>query len=751
MSLRQKLKSILPEISSTEQEALDAGTVWVEGSIFQGKPDLDHLLSYAPNKMTAEEQAFFDGPLQELLEMLDEYKIQSDNHLPKKVLDFLRSNKFFSFIIPKKFGGLEFSNYANSTIVATIATRSSAAAITVMVPNSLGCGELLAHYGTKEQQDYYLPRLVDGTDIPCFALTSPEAGSDAGGIPDKAIVTKKTVNGKEVIGLSCTWDKRYITLAPISSLAGLAVKVFDPEGILGGPEELGITCVLIPSDTEGAEFGNRHNPMGVNFYNGTTRGKDVFVPLDNVIGGADKVGKGWRMLIECLSAGRIVSLPANGTAISQVALKSTSEYAAIREQFGLPIGKFEGIQEHLALIGGLTFNVEAMRQATLTAVDSGAKPAVLSAMAKYHMTEIGRDVLESAMDVQAGKAIQEGPKNVLSTAHKAIPIMITVEGANILTRNLMIFGQGATRCHPYVQQLIAAIHSEAPDADQVVNRLMQKTVVYSAKNFLRGFAQAYVPTLGNGSSPHAEVRKFEKRINRLSSALAVNADFAMLILGGDLKRKELLSARLGDVMSYLFMAMANIKFYTQSKNRIELTAYFEYGTSYALSKAEDALFAFMDNFPNRIVANTLKATLGIPFMSRTKITDKMITDLAEETLKNNGAKAELTHLVNVQKGDGFSELQDAYEAKLAVMPFLKKLQGLIRDGKVKKQLTFSDLVEVAYEGEHISETEQTALIDYNSKRRIAIHVDEYDNDMNLLDINSLDMQTNPVVQLAKAS
>ena len=733
MSLRQKLKKILPEISRTEQEALEAGDTWIESSVFQGKPDLTKLLSYEPNKLSAEEQAFFDGPLQELLKMIDDQKIQNSNHLPADILDFLKKNKFFSFIIPKKWGGLEFSNYANSTIVGTIATKSSAVAITVMVPNSLGSGELLAHYGTPEQQDYYLPRLVDGRFVPCFALTSPEAGSDAGGIPDKAVVTKKIIDGKEVLGLSCTWDKRYITLAPIASLIGLAIKVFDPEGLLGGEKDLGITCVLVTPDTEGVEIGNRHKPMGVNFYNGTTRGKDVFIPMDNVIGGQQNVGKGWQMLVSCLGAGRGVSLPANGTAISQVALKSTSEYAAVREQFGLPIGKFEGIQEQLALIGGLTFTVEAMRKSVLTALDDGVKPSVLTAMAKYHMTEFGRDALEAAMDVQAGKAIQEGPKNVLATAHKAIPIMITVEGANILTRNLMIFGQGATRCHPYVQDLISAIHSQDSDADARVNSLMKKTVAYSIKNFFRGVGQAYVPTLGSGSSPFAEVRKFERRINRLSSALAVNADFAMLVLGGDLKRKEMLSARLGDVMSYLFMAMANIKFYVQSAHRNELTHYFNYATAYVLKQAEDSLFAFIDNFPNRVVANTLKVSLGLSFMSRTKITDKMITDLAEETLKNNGAKAELTHLVYTS--EGFSELQDAYEAKLAVMPLLKKLQGLLRNGSVEKQLTFGDLVTVAFEGGHISESEQVALNEYNAKRRIAIDVDEYDNDMNLLNMH----------------
>jgi acyl-CoA dehydrogenase len=738
MSLRTSFRKILPEISRTEQEALDAGDTWLEASIYQGAPDFDTLLKTEASKLTAEEQAFIDGPLAELLEMLDDVEVHNSKHIPERVLQHLKDNKFFSFIIPKEYGGLEFSAFASSTIVASISTKSNPIATTVMVPNSLGPGELLAHYGTEEQKNHYLPRLSVGEEIPCFALTSPEAGSDAGGIPDRAIVTKGMYNGEEVIGLSCTWDKRYITLAPISTVLGLAVKVFDPEGLLGGEEDLGITCVLLPSNYEGVEIGNRHKPLGVNFYNGTTRGNDVFVPMDFIIGGQKNVGKGWQMLVSCLGAGRGISLPANGCATGHAALKSTSEYAAIREQFGMPIGKFEGIQEQLALIGGLTYNLEAMRHLVLNSLDLGFKPSVITAMAKYHMTEMGRDTLEAAMDVQAGKAIQMGPNNVLSSAYFATPIGITVEGANILTRNLMIFGQGATRCHPHVQDLITAIHSNEEGADKEFNALMRKTIGYSFKNFFRGVATAYLPGFGSGKNPDPMVRKFEKRVKRLSSALAVQADFALLVLGGDLKRKEMLSARLGDVLSYLFMAMANIKFYLQSENRKELTHYFNYGTTYALKQAEDALYAFSDNFPNRIVANFLSMKLGLPFMSRSKISDKMITDLAEETLKDNGAKKELTSLVRMIGRDGFTVLEDAYKAKLDVLPILDEMKKALRKGTIKKQLTFAELVEAASAASVITAEQVVKLSDYDAKRKLAIAVDEYTFDLELL--TNIDVQ-----------
>jgi alkylation response protein AidB-like acyl-CoA dehydrogenase len=732
MSLRTSFRKILPEISRTEQEALDAGDIWLESSIYQGTPDFNTLLNTPASKLTEEEQAFIDGPLAELLEMLDDQEVHNSTHIPERIMNHLKVNKFFSFIIPKKFGGLEFSAYASSTIVASISAKCNPVATTVMVPNSLGPGELLAHFGTKEQQDYYLPRLVVGEEIPCFALTSPEAGSDAGGIPDRAIVTKGMYNGEEVVGLSCTWDKRYITLAPISTVLGLAVKVFDPDHLLGEEEDLGITCVLLPSDYDGVEIGNRHNPLGVKFYNGTTRGNNVFIPMDFIIGGQKNVGKGWQMLVSCLGAGRGVSLPATGCAAGHASLKSTSEYAAIREQFGMPIGKFEGIQEQLALIGGLTYNLEAMRHLVLNSLDLGLKPSVITAMAKYHMTEMGRDVLEAAMDVQAGKAIQMGPNNVLSTAYFSMPIGITVEGANILTRNLMIFGQGATRCHPHVQDLITAIHSEEAGADKEFNALMRKTIGYSVKNFFRGIASAYVPGFGGGKNADPLVRKFEKRINRLSSVLAVQADFALLVLGGDLKRKEMLSARLGDVLSYLFMAMGNIKFYLQSENRSELTNYFEYGTTWALKQAEEALETYVDNFPNRLVANTLKLKLGLPFMSRSKISDKLITDLAEDTLKDNAAKQELTSLVRMVGRDGYTVLNDAYKAKLEVLPLLDTMKKAIRKGTISKQLTFAELVSVALEANVISAADEEQLMAYDAKRKLAIAVDEYNFDLELL-------------------
>ena len=474
MSIRTNLKKVLPAISVTEQEALDAGDVWIESSIYRGKPDMQALRAIPKATLSADEQAFLDGPVQELLEMVDDYELQNSNHLPQNVLDFLSVNKFFALIIPKKFGGLEFSPYANSTIVATIAVKSSAVAVTVMVPNSLGPGELLMHYGTTEQQNQWLPNLAVGKDIPCFALTSPEAGSDAGAIPDTGIVTKGQYNGEEVLGLSVTWDKRYITLAPIATVLGLAFKVFDPDNLLGDKKELGITCALIPKSHPGVELGNRHDPMGIRFYNGTTRGNKVFIPMDFIIGGQKNIGRGWQMLVSCLGAGRGISLPAMGVASAQSALKSTAEYSFVREQFGVPIGRFEGIQEKLADIAGKTFVLEAMRVLTTEGLGLGLKPSVVTAMAKYHMTELGRDVCNTAMDIQAGKAIQRGPQNTLANGYAAQPIAITVEGANILTRSLMIFGQGAMRCHPHMKEMVDLIHSDEASADKMPYAVLAK-------------------------------------------------------------------------------------------------------------------------------------------------------------------------------------------------------------------------------------------------------------------------------------
>ena len=739
MSLRTKLKKVLPSISITEQEALDAGDVWLEGSIYQGKPDFDALRDVPAAKLSAEEQAFLDGPVKELLSMIDDSEIQNGVHLPDYILDFLKKERFFSLIIPKSFGGLEFSPYANSTIVATIATKSSAVAVTVMVPNSLGPGELLLHFGTKEQQDHYLPRLANGRDIPCFALTSPEAGSDAGGIPDIGVVKRGQFNGEEVLGLEITWDKRYITLAPIATVLGLAFKVVDPDGLLGGKENLGITCALIPKDHPGVDLGNRHDPMGIRFYNGTTRGEKVFVPMDFIIGGQKNIGRGWQMLVSCLGAGRGISLPALGVSSSQVAFKGASEYAAVREQFGLAIGQFEGIQEKLADIAGKTYLQEAMRVLTTEGLGMGLKPSVVTAIAKYHMTEIGRNVLDSAMDIQAGKAIQNGPQNTLASGYVAQPIAITVEGANILTRNLMIFGQGVMRCHPYLQSMVESIHSEDKNADKEFNSILRKTVGYSVANSLRAFRLGVLPFTAGAKSSLPEVRDYEKAAHKLSAKLAVYADFSLLVLGGKLKQAEMLSARLGDVMSFLYAAMASIKYYEQkvaSSEREQAAPYFHYATRFALQSAEEALHKFLDNFPASGTRKFMRFITMNYSMKMPKISDDLIRELATQAQMDTAFKAQITHLVKPIEGDGHHINEQAYKAKMACLDLLAKVKKALRAKTIKPGVRFAETLDNALVASVINEEEYAKLIDYNKKREKAIRVDEFDFDMNLLDDNA---------------
>ncbi|MFS1702965.1 acyl-CoA dehydrogenase [Aestuariibacter sp. GS-14] len=733
MSIRTSLKKVLPPISITEQEALDAGDIWLESSIYRGAPDMEALRAVPQAKLSADEQAFLDGPVQKLLEMVDDFELGNSKHIPQHILDYLGENRFFSMIIPKKFGGLEFSPYANSTIVSTLAAKSGALAVTVMVPNSLGPGELLMHYGTKAQQDYWLPRLAVGQDIPCFALTSPEAGSDAGGIPDAAIVTKGQWEGKEVIGLKVSWDKRYITLAPIATVLGLAFKVFDPNKLLGDKLELGITCALLPKSHPGVELGNRHDPMGVRFYNGTTRGTDVFIPMDFIIGGQKNIGRGWQMLVSCLGAGRGISLPAMGTATAQSALKSTAEYAFVREQFGLPIGRFEGIQEKLAEIAGKTFLCEAMRVLTTEGLGLGLKPSVVTAIAKYHMTEIGRDVMNAAMDVQAGKGIQRGPQNTLATGYSALPIAITVEGANILTRNLMIFGQGAMRCHPYLKEMVDLIHSDDKKADGEFNKVLRKTIGFSVNNSFRSIFKSYLPFTRGAQSSLPEVRKYEKRLNALSAKLAPLADLSLAVLGGDLKKAELLSARLGDIMSYLYGAMASIRYYEQRiEDRQQAKPYFDYAMQWSLQQAEQALVNFVRNFPNTATRGLMRFLTATYSGSVSTISDDLVRELSLAALQDNSVKAQLTHLVKATPGDGNDINEQAFKAKHKVLPLLGKVQKALREEPVIPFLSFENALNKLQARGVINAADAAALHDYNEKRKLAIRVDEFTFDMELI-------------------
>ncbi|QFS88917.1 MULTISPECIES: acyl-CoA dehydrogenase [unclassified Marinobacter] len=555
------VRSRLPKLSPTEQEALNSGSVDWDGELFSGKPEWNKLLDAAPAHLTSEEQAFLDGPVEELCKMLDDWQITHEHYdLPDKVWKFIRDKGFFGLVIPKEDGGLGFSNTAHSEIVMKISTRSVSAAVTVMVPNSLGPGELLMHYGTDDQKHHYLPRLAKGKEIPCFALTSPVAGSDAGAIPDKGIVCKGEWNGKEVLGLKVTWNKRYITLAPVATLIGLAIKVYDPEKLLGGNDDIGVTCVMVPRETDGVNAGARHLPMNTVFMNGPTWGTEVFIPMEQVIGGQDMLGKGWKMLLECLSIGRSISLPALGTGAGKLASLATGSYAYTREQFGRTISQFEGVQEALEPIAGYTYMMDAARLLTAGMLDRGVRPSVPSAVLKYRNTDLMREVINHAMDVVAGRGVITGPRNFLARAYQAVPIGITVEGANILTRSLMIFGQGAIRCHPFIVEEIEAAGMEDEDkAAKQFDGIFYRHLAHTTRNALRAFVLGLSKGWLETAPRQGDIQKYYRQLGRFSAAFALMTDVTLLTVGGGLKARQRLSGRMADCLVQLYYATAVIK------------------------------------------------------------------------------------------------------------------------------------------------------------------------------------------------
>ncbi|WP_166840686.1 acyl-CoA dehydrogenase [Rheinheimera pleomorphica] len=722
-------KKILPPLSDTEREAMEAGDVWWDGELFKGKPDWQQLHSFPKPELSADEQAFMDNQVETLLAMLDDYKIvQEQRDLPAEVWDFLKREGFFAMIIPKAYGGREFSAIGNSTIVSRIATRSLTAAVTVMVPNSLGPGELLMHYGTQQQKDFWLPSLANGTDVPCFALTGPEAGSDAGGIPDTGVVCKGEFDGKEVLGIRLNWDKRYITLAPVATVLGLAFKLYDPEQLLGDKEELGITCALIPTSHKGVEIGDRHFPMNMAFMNGTTYGKDVFIPLEWIIGGPDYAGRGWRMLVECLSAGRGISLPALATATGHLAARMTGAYGYVRQQFGMSIGKFEGVQESLARIGGLTYSLEAMRVMTAGAIDMKLSPSVVTAIAKYHMTEMSRTLMNDAFDIHAGRAIQVGPKNYLAHGYMGIPISITVEGANILTRNLMIFGQGATRCHPYVlAELEAAANPDAEQGLKQFDSLLLKHIGFAVGNTFGALWQGLSAGAFNSAPVSGETAKYYKQLSRMSRALALSADFSMLILGGELKRREMLSARLGDVLSQLYIASAVLKFYEDSGRQQCDLPFVHYSLERALFEIGRAFDGFFANFPNRIVARLLK-TLVFPFGIGYKMPgDDTAIQICEALSKPGVVRDRLTHLcyIGADENDATGLMESAFVAMYEAQPLLKKIYQAQRAGTLARKQPMQQTIEQALAAQVLTDAEAEQLTQMNSLRFSAISVDSF--------------------------
>jgi len=608
---------VTPKLSETEQTALEAGTVGFEGELFSGKPNWHELLRQPKPELSVEEKAFLDGPVEELCSMIDDWQITHElADLPPNVWEFIKKNKFFGMIIPKRYNGLEFSALAHSAVLQKLASMSATVSSTVAVPNSLGPAELLLHYGSEEQKNHYLPRLAVGEEIPCFALTGPYAGSDATSIPDFGIVCKQTVDGVETLGIKLTFDKRYITLAPIATVIGLAFRMYDPEKLLGDKEDLGITLALLPRSTPGLQIGRRHFPLNVPFQNGPVHGKDMFVPLSTLIGGPHMAGHGWRMLVECLSVGRAISLPSSATGGVRAAVASVGSYARMRKQFGLAIARFEGVEEALARIGGLTYATAALSRATAAAVDRGEKPAVPSAIAKYHATEWGRQIAGDAMDVLGGKAVQLGPKNYAGRAWQGVPIAITVEGANIMTRSLMIFGQGAIRCHPYVLKEMQTLSiTDRGEQLRTFDRLLFSHLGFGVSNAVRSFVLGLTGSLLGESAGDAYTRRYYRKLDRYSAALALCSDVFMGVLGGKLKFKEKLSARLGDVLSYLYIASAMLKRYEDTGRPEADRPLLAWAFHQCVWNMQMALDGAIRNFPVRPVSWLLRF-LVFPFGRR---------------------------------------------------------------------------------------------------------------------------------------
>src|SRR5947209_9321302 len=671
-------RGVLPAMSDTEREALEAGDVWWDADLFTGNPDWAKLLKVPPATLTNEEHAFLNGPVEELCAMLDEWKIFWEwRDLPQDAWAFIKREKFFGMIIPKEFGGLGFSPYAHSEVVRKISTRSIAAAVTVMVPNSLGPGELLMRFGTREQQERWLPRLADGRDIPCFGLTSPEAGSDAASMIDRGIICKGNFEGREVLGLRLNWHKRYITLGPVATVLGLAFKAYDPDHLLGSETDLGITVALIPTNTPGVEIGHRHLPSMQVFQNGPNWGRDVFIPLDYIIGGQQRLGQGWKMLMTALAAGRGISLPSLSAAGAAFAARTTGAYARIREQFGISISKFEGIEEPLARIAATAYLLDAARRLTCAALNQGHHPAVISGIMKLQATERMRTAIDDAMDIHGGKAVIDGPQNYMGSLYRSVPVCITVEGANILTRNLIVFGQGAIRAHPYLLQEMNALgEDDRARGLDAFDTAFWKHVGHSFTTLFRAWGRSWSGGVFAPAPDAGAATGFYRQLSRYSSAFALCADMALLTLGGALKRREMLSARFGDILSELYLLSAALKRWQDEGRQKEDFAALEWCMASGFKTIENRFAEILANLPNRFVAIILKFLIQ-PFGARvTGPSDRVVHQCAQLVLEPSAARDRLTaDLAAVDDDGGIARLEKAFLLVTAAEDIYKKMRA----------------------------------------------------------------------------
>ncbi|MGF7001229.1 acyl-CoA dehydrogenase [Paraburkholderia sp. GAS32] len=735
-------RKILPEMSPTERDAIEAGTVWWDAQLFSGRPHWDTLLGYGPATLSAEEQAFLDVECEHLCDLANDWETTMVwQDLSPETWQYIKERGFLGMIIPKQYGGKQFSAYAHSQVIMKLSTRCSAAAVSVMVPNSLGPAELLMHYGTEEQKNHYLPRLARGDDIPCFALTSPYAGSDAAAIPDVGIVCKGTFEGRETLGFRVTWDKRYITLGPIATVLGLAFRALDPDHLLGSDEEPGITCALIPTDHPGVNIGRRHWPLNAVFQNGPNSGKDVFIPLDWVIGGRAQVGNGWRMLMECLAAGRAISLPSSNVGMAKIAVRGTGAYAAIRRQFRTPVGKFEGVQEALGRMGGNLYVMDAARRLSAQAVDLGEKPSVISAIAKYHITERARMVINDGMDVAAGKGICMGPSNFLARAYQQVPIAITVEGANILTRCLIIFGQGAIRCHPYVlKEMEATRETDRSKALRDFDAAFFGHVSFTLSNVVRSFVYGVTggAFITKPRTAYAPLLSYYRAATRISTAFALLADVSMFVLGGDLKRRERISGRLGDVLSQLYLISATLKRFEDEGRQEEDLPLVRWGVEDSLYKAQHALDGVLANYPNRLAAGLVRV-LAFPFgLPYREPSDRLGTEIAELMQTPGAARNRLVSDSYVPHPDvdalGYGEL--VFELNPRFTQIDQKLRDAVKQGLLEPMPQslpqLAAWTETAQQKGLIDADDRRVLEDYARYGAQVVKVDDFPPDFDML-------------------
>ncbi len=727
--LFRQFRRVLPVMSQTEREALHAGNVWWDGELFSGQPDWQQLLAHPASRLTAREQAFIDGPVEELCTRLDDWQIShQDQDLPANIWRFLKQTGMFGIIIPESWGGLGFSAAAHSNIVMKIASRSITAAVTVMVPNSLGPAKLLLHYGTEKQQQQYLRRLARGDEIPCFALTGPQAGSDAGAMPDRGDVCYQTFDGKPTLGIRLNWNKRYITLAPVATLIGLAFKLYDPEQLLGKQTSLGVTVALIPRNTRGVQIGQRHMPLNIPFQNGPIRGSNVFIPLNWVIGGKAGIGQGWRMLVESLAEGRGISLPALATGAGKLASRYTGAYAGIRQQFGLPIGQFEGVEEALASIAGLTYQMDSARMLTLSALDAGETPSVISAIIKYHLTERYRQIINHAMDIQGGSGICLGPNNLIGRAYQSIPIAITVEGANILTRNMIIFGQGAMRCHPYIlREFEAAANPHLEPGLSAFDTSLFGHISYLLTNLARSVWFGLSHGRFSYSPKAGATRRYFQLLNWMSASFALTADLSLMTLGGALKRKERISARLGDLLSELYIASATLKRFIDDGEPATDLPVMHWAMQDSLQRIQQAQVGLVRNMPFRPLAWLLRLVVyptGLPFH---KPSDRLDHAVAEILLKPGLARDHLTEHIYISKNP--SERMGALEQALVAVTAAAPIEKTLKRAKKSGQLQAEDLEAQCQEALRIGIINQDDMLTLKQAEQLReqiIQVDAFD-------------------------